>query len=107
MYFCLTYIPPEKSKLYSDVTLLENFEFFDCISDDIRYYSYIGDVYLCGDFNSRTGCLSDTVEDMGLDRHVDLPEPDEELISIPVRRSFDLSVNGFGQNLLAYVKNMI
>ena len=30
MYFCLTYIPPEKSNLYSDITLLENFDFFDC-----------------------------------------------------------------------------
>ena len=104
VHFCLTYIPPEKSKLYSDITLLEKFDFFDCISENIRYYSYIGYIYLCGDFNSRTGCLSVTVEDMGLDRYFDLPEPDEELMSIPVRRSFHLMVSGFGHKLISLCK---
>ena len=104
MYFCLTYIPPEKSKLYSDITLLENFDFFDSISDDMRYYAYFGDVYLCGDMNSRTGCLSDSVENLGLDRYVDLPETDEALTSIPERRSFDLSVNAFGHKLISLCK---
>ena len=104
MYFCLTYIPPEKSKLYSNITLLENFDFFDCISDDIRYYSYLGDVYLCGDMNSRTACLSDTVEHLGLDRYVDLPDTDKALTSIPFRRSFDSSVNAYGHKLLNLCK---
>ena len=103
-FFCLTYIPPEKSKLYSNITLLENFDFFDCISDDIRYFSYYGDVYLCGDLNGRTGCLSDTVEDMGLDRYVDLPEPDSPTTSIPPRHSFDQAVNGFGHKLISLCK---
>ena len=44
IYFCLTYILPEKSKLYSSIALLENFDFFDCLSDEIRHYAYMGDV---------------------------------------------------------------
>ena len=83
---------------------MENFDFFDSISDDMRYYAYFGDVYLCGDMNSRTACLSDSVENLGLDRYVDLPETDEALTSIPERRSFDLSVNAFGHKLISLCK---
>ena len=49
--------------------------------------------------NSRTACLSDTVEHLGLDRYVDLPDIDEALTSIHLRMSFDSSVNAYGHKL--------
>ena len=52
IYVCHCYIPPENSRLYLTVDNLRNFDFFDCISEDVRYFSGIGDVYMCGDLNS-------------------------------------------------------
>ena len=102
--FCLTYIPPQKSKLYSNIALLENFDFFDYFSDEIRHYAYLGDVYICGDLNSRTGSLPDFVEEIGLDRFVDLPDSDEQSTSISIRQSFDSIVNAFGHTLISLCK---
>ena len=61
-------------------------------------------MYLCGDMNRRTACLSDTVKHLGLDGYVDLPDTDEALTSIPLRRSFDSSVNAYEHKLLNLCK---
>ena len=73
--FCLTYIAPEKSNLCSNISLLGNFDFFDCLSDETSHYTYLGDVYLCADLNCRTGSLFEFLEEIGLDRFVDLIPP--------------------------------
>ena len=73
-------------KFYSNIVLFENFDYFDCSSDEIRHYAYMGDVYICGDLNSRTGSVPDFVEEIGLDRYVDLPDSDEQSTSIPIRK---------------------
>ena len=64
----------------------------------------MGDVYICGDLNSRTGSLPDFVEEIGLDRFVDLPDSDEQSTSIPIRQSFDSIVNAFGHKLISLCK---
>ena len=102
-YFCVCYIPPEKSKLYTDMCALQDFDYFDKIADDIRYYNNLGEVFLCGDFNSRTGLMSDVIEQTGLDRYVDLP-PSNDPCSITVRKSDDKSVNTFGYKLINLCK---
>ena len=84
IFFCLCYIPPENSRLYSNGNSLSNFDYFECITDDIRYFSNTDDVYLCGDFNSRTGQLSDSVEQLGLERYIDLPCDDEQAFEIKI-----------------------
>ena len=33
-----------KSKLYSYIQSLDNFDFFDCLSKEIRRFAYVGDV---------------------------------------------------------------
>ncbi|MCG7875092.1 MAG: hypothetical protein N0C90_02030, partial [Candidatus Thiodiazotropha endolucinida] len=66
--------------------------------------SNIGDVYLCGDLNSRCGMLSDRVEPLGLGRFVDLPDQDDQPKDIPPRKSFDIHVNVFGHKLSSLCK---
>ena len=74
VYICLTYIPPMDSQVYKNInsTLFE-FDFFQHLSNDIRHYSNLGDVYLQGDLNSRTGQLPDCVDNINLNRYVDMP----------------------------------
>ena len=55
-YFCSLYIPPESSTLYKNVkSSLFEFDFFQHLSNEIRHYSSLGDVYIQGDTNCRTG----------------------------------------------------
>lgn len=105
-YYCVCYIPPEKSKLYTDMCAMQEFDFFDQIADDARHYNTLGEVFLCGDFNSRTGLLSDSVEQTGLDRYVDLPVSSDPCTNITVRKSDDKSVNMFGYKLINLCKEL-
>ena len=102
IYICLCYIPPENSCLY--VSHLRDSDYFDYIGDDVRHFSNIGDVYLCGDLNSRCGVLSDRVEQLGLGRFVDLPVEDDLSSPIAVRESYDAYVNLFGHKLTSLCK---
>ena len=104
IYVCHCYIPPENSRLYLTVDNLRNLDFFDCISEDVRYFSGIGDVYMCGDLNSRCGRLSDRVDQLGLDRYVNLPDEDEHSYTVGPRASSDERVNIFGRKLISLCK---
>jgi hypothetical protein len=99
-YYCICYIPPYRSTLYSNV--LKDIDFYEHIGDDMRHYSDIGDVYLCGDLNSRVAERLDFVENVGLDRFVDIPDITSE--SVPERKSDDKVVNSFGLQLLEFCK---
>ena len=66
--------------------------------------SNIGDVYLCGDLNSRCGVLSDRVEHLGLGRFVDLPVEDDLSSPIAVKESYDAYVNVFSHKLISLCK---
>ena len=74
------------------------------LTEDVRYFSGIGDVYLCGDLNSRCGRLSDRVDQLGLDRYVNLPHEDEYSFTIEPRVSSDECVNIFGRKLISLCK---
>ncbi|MES9881010.1 MAG: reverse transcriptase domain-containing protein [Sedimenticola sp.] len=105
VYFCICYIPPERSRLYRNLCALQNFDFFDNLSDDIRYYSNIGSVYICGDMNGRTGERSDLISDVGLEKYVpELPSIITYEHDLPNRTSNDKSVNSFGLRLLSMCK---
>ena len=90
--------------MYLTVDNLRIFDFFDCISEYVRYFSGIGDVYLCGDLNSRCGRLSDRVDQLGLDRYVNLPDEDEHSYTVELRASSDERVNIFGRKLISLFK---
>ena len=59
---------------------------------------------LCGDLNSRCGRLSNRVDQLGLDRYVNLPHEDEYSFTIEPRVSSDKRVNSFGRKLLSLCK---
>ena len=100
-YYCICYIPPEKSKLYTDMCVMQDLDFFDQIADDARNYENQGEIFLSGDFNSRVGLMPDFVEQTGLDRFVDLPDDDDPVTNVTVRTSEDKSVNMFGHKLIS------
>lgn len=103
LYFCTCYIPPEDSPVYRNVqSNLFEFDFFKTLSDDILMYSNMGNVYLTGDFNSRTGQLPDFVENLNLDRFISLP--DNYTSNISNRLSQDKTVNAFGHKLISLLK---
>ena len=104
-YFCSCYIPPEDSSLYKNVkSSLFEFDFFQHLSNDIRHYSTLGDVYLQGDTNCRTGLLSDCVDNIHLDRFIDMPYDNLHDLNLPPRANNDTHVNSYGHRLLTLCK---
>jgi hypothetical protein len=99
------HIPPEESNVYKNVSSnLYQFDFFEQLNTDISHYSFLGDVFLTGDLNSRTGQKPDFVQDINLDRYIDLPVNNQSVTDIPARISQDNHVNGFGNRLLSLCK---
>lgn len=58
---------------YTDSPLFE-FDFFEIIENNVRKYNDLGGVYLTVDLNARTGNKQDYVENIKLDRFIDIPE---------------------------------
>jgi len=74
VYICNCYIPPEVSNVYkSRLSPLFEFDFFEQLLNNISEYEQIGDVILTGDLYSRVGQRSDLIENINLDRFVDMP----------------------------------
>ena len=105
LLICSCYVPPEGSDVYKNRhSQLFEYDFFDQLSIDILNYSQLGDIMLTGDFNSRIGQKSDLVENINLDRYIDMPINDLPLDKIPKRLSMDSQSNGFGNKLLNICK---
>ena len=105
LYLCTCYIPPESSNVYKNpVSPLYEYDLFDQLNNDIRNYSNIGDVYVTGDLNARTGQRSDIVDNINLQRYVNMPQDDTHLQDIPLRTSHDHVCNSFGNQLLSLCK---
>jgi len=104
VYICNCYIPPEDSNVYkSRLSPLFDFDFFEHLLYDISEYERIGGVILIGDFNSQVGQRSVLIENINLDRFVDLPVYDVPIDCLPPR-SFDNQCNSFGNKLLLMFK---
>ena len=102
----LCYIPPENSSLYKYPTS----ELFECdlysvLNDDILLYSDQGNVYLLGDFNARTGQKQEFVDNLGLNRFVNMPDSDDSSVHVDIRKSNDTISNSFGNKLLGMCKD--
>ena len=98
-YICTCYIPPQESSVYKNInsTLFE-YDFFQHISHDTRYYNNLEDVHLYGDINARTSQfqLSDCINNIHLDRYVDLPYDECCGADVITRAINDPHVNPFG-----------
>ena len=105
LYFCTCYVPPEESSVYKNIrSSLYEFDFFDQLNNDILHYSNLGDVYLMGDLNSRTGDRPDYIENIELNRYIDMPFDNQESLNLIERKSVDKNVNVFGNKLLTLCK---
>lgn len=106
LYFCTCYIPPENSSVYKNVNSdLFECNFFDMISDDVLVYSEQGKVVICGDTNSRVGIRPDYIDNLHLDRYIDVPFETVNESILGERKSNDLVVNNFGNQLLNLCKD--
>ena len=86
--FGIVYTSPEAS------TYKPEAEFFTCLQDDITEKSTVGDISLAGDFNSRTGLLPDTLEQ--IDDYTAFESPAINL----KRHNTDTKVNKYGRKLI-------
>ena len=95
LYICVVYLPPDRS-VYSNNLIFDEIE---------REIANFGDAYflLTGDYNARTGVLSDFISD------------DDDVLQLPVynsydneppieRYSLDKHVNNYGTLLLSFCK---
>ena len=104
-YFCTCYIPPHDSNVYKNInSSLFEYDLFQHISNEMRHFNNLGDVYLQDDMNARTGQLSDCVDNINLDRYVDMPYDDFCCTDIKPRANNDSHVNSFGHQLLTLCK---
>ncbi|VDI52740.1 Hypothetical predicted protein [Mytilus galloprovincialis] len=67
-------------------------------------YCNKGSVFVCGDFNSRTGLINDILPSDNLDRYIDVMWHDE-VPNIPTRCSLDTIANRFGKLLIQLCYN--
>jgi hypothetical protein len=100
VYLGLCYFPPHQSSHYSHTT--SQSDPFENLKEDVDHYSREGHVILAGDFNARTGMLSDCLDDCSdLDRFLGSAASHPP---IPERRNLDNSVNVFGRKLTSLCK---
>jgi len=105
VYICATYIPPQESSVLSNINSpLYEYDFFYIISADIVRYGQLGDVMLAGDHNARVGQRLDVIDNINLDRFVEMPLYDVRLDQLPLRLSKDNHSNVFGNKLLSLCK---
>ena len=56
-FVAVTYIPPENSPVHA----IYNFDIFHKLETEINHFSMLGEVYLIGDLNCRTGQKCDYI----------------------------------------------
>ena len=95
IFICFSYIPHEKSNFYQ----LCEIDFHETICSIVLEYSDKGNIFVCGDLNSRIGEVNDFLDYDELDKYISNAEHVENP-NIPNRVSMDKTVNGFGRKLL-------
>ena len=80
---CVCYLPPLNSSRQIDAQ-----SFYDCLLTSYYKYQNDGELFICGDFNSRCGDMQDFIE--GVD-------------DIECRRIVDFNVNTYGHFLIDFL----
>ena len=106
LYLAAVYIPPLDST--STISSFQNNNAYHLLQEDIAHFSQKGYVSLCGDFNARTGTLTDFVTTCGSDEHgVFVPHSNkvEYTFSVGSRHSDDKKSNQYGKELIELCKS--
>ena len=80
---CVCYLPPLNSSRQIDAQ-----SFYDCLLTSVYRYQNDGELFICGDFNSRCGDMQDFIE--GVD-------------DIEYRKVLDYSINTYGHFLIDFL----
>lgn len=94
----IVYISPINSS-YTKNVLINQFRTWEILTDEIAKYKTHFRVGLIGDFNARTGQLSDLVSNDDV-RFTDLPDDYTVDLDIIERKNCDETVNTFGKRLI-------
>ena len=98
IYICGVYLWGEDSPAYHII----NVDLFDTLENNISIFDALGDVYICGDFNSRVGLKRDYI---AFDDNNSFIDDDNYTPDITMTRaSLDNKCNSFGQKLLDLCK---
>ena len=99
IYLCGIYLWCEGSPAYEVL----NVDFFELLENDIDCFSALGPVFICGDFNSRTGLKHDFIV---CDKNMDFLNDDVYVPDMYFDRvSMDTKCNNFGNRLLDLCKS--
>ena len=99
------YIPPLDSS--STISSFQNNNSFSLVQEEISFFSQKGNVAICGDFNARTGKLTDYVEVSGSDAFDIAPLPTNDNCEFPKfkRHTDDHKSNKYGRELIELCKS--
>jgi len=102
VFICLCYIPPVTSK----VLIGHDFDFFEEIEKGIEHYGPLGATCIVGDFNARTGNLSDIISnDIYLNVTGDHVQDNKNVDNLNVRLNADRIIDNYGQKLISLCKS--
>ena len=108
IYICHTYIPPVCSKVLNE----NDFDFFEELEKGIEKFGKYGKTFITGDFNSRTGQLSDVLEpDRYLDKYFDSENNFDvnayfRFSNVPsIRNNMDHIIDNNGRKLISLCKS--
>ena len=100
IYVCSVYIPPSNSKHFGQSSI----DPYSELQSNLIKYSKLGKVMLMGDFNSRKGQLSESIDenDMSASQFIDGSDTFELRTGyhIPHSHSMDKTVNKYGRSLI-------
>ena len=97
IYLCACYIPPDNSLYLKS----KNIDILDMLEDDITTFPAEANIIICGDLNSRTGNLSESIRHDD-NRHIPLPELLPCDTYVKERLSEDRITNARGKQLLDF-----
>ena len=99
------YIPPLDSS--STVSSFQNNNAFNLVQEEISFFSQKGNVALCGDFNARTGQLTDYIDVPGSDNFNVISSLTSDKSELPKynRYSDDIKSNKYGKELIELCKS--
>jgi hypothetical protein len=100
LYICITYIPPKNSQFLKR----QPYDHFDLLEKEIAKFKKRGHVLLGGDYNSRTGQLTDYIIDDSVDDFIPLPAYYNKDSRMP-RSNEDLQFNSHGRSFCDMLKS--
>ncbi len=108
VYIGCLYFPPEDSTYTPDMS--QGRDYFQILHEEYARYMHLGDIYLCGDINARTGIRPDFEQAIsGNDREEVLEHNVTASVDQPAgifleRYSQDKNINSYGRKLLEFCK---